>query len=324
LKDKLLITGGAGYIGSILSAYFLDRGFEVHVIDDLSSGSLNNLDKRAIFYQGSILDTRLLQESMQRVTAVFHCAAKSLVSESIHKSELYNQVNVEGTGNLLTQMKSLDIHKLIFSSTCAVYGQPEQIPISEKSTTVPISPYGVSKLKADKLITESTKNGNLSAISFRFFNIAGSYENNEGIWFNETRENETHLIPNLIKSEPSEVFEVFGIDYPTHDGSCVRDFLHIKDLARAYELALNNNLNNPEHQIINLGSGAGTSVLEVIAITEEVLKRRIKVLHSKSREGDPATLVAYIEKAKQILDWQPELDIRQIIQSAWQGYSKVR
>ena len=323
MKDKLLITGGAGYIGSVLAAYFLDRGFSVNVIDDLSSGSLNNLDKRAVFYQGSILDSKILQESLQQVTTVFHCAAKSLVSESMHKSELYYQVNVEGTRNLLIQMKSMNICKLIFSSTCAVYGQPKEIPISEKSATVPISPYGVSKLKADELITESTKNDNLSAISFRFFNISGSYENNERIWFSEAREHETHLIPNLIKSNPNEVFEVFGLDYPTHDGSCVRDFLHVKDLARAYELALNN-LNGSEHQIINLGSGAGTSVLEVISITEEILRREIKILPTNSREGDPATLVAGIDKAKQLLDWQPELSIRQVIKSSWQGYSKIR
>lgn len=323
MKDKLLITGGAGYIGSVISSYFLDRGYQVNIIDDLSSGSLSNVDQRATFFQGNILDTPILSNSMQGVTAVFHFAAKSLVGESIVNADLYYKVNTEGTRNILDQMKAMSIEKIIFSSTCAVYGQPEQIPISEKSSTSPISPYGISKLKADNLIGEVAKSNGLAAISFRFFNISGSYQNGLGNWINESRSIETHLVPNLLQSVKGSDFKVFGLDYPTPDGSCIRDYLHVLDLARAYELALGN-LSKSEHKIINLGSGIGRSVLEIISTTEEVVGHKIKTSPAKAREGDPAILVADIQLAKKFLDWQPEFTTKQIIQSAWEGLSNIR
>ena len=323
MKDKLLITGGAGYIGSVISSYFLDRGYQVNIIDDLSSGSLSNVDQRATFFQGNILDTPILSNSMQGVTAVFHFAAKSLVGESIVNADLYYKVNTEGTRNILDQMKAMSIEKIIFSSTCAVYGQPEQIPISEKSSTSPISPYGISKLKADNLIGEVAKSNGLAAISFRFFNISGSYQNGLGNWINESRSIETHLVPNLLQSVKGSDFKVFGLDYPTPDGSCIRDYLHVLDLARAYELALGN-LSKSEHKIINLGSGIGRSVLEIISATEEVVGHKIKISPVKAREGDPAILVADIQLAKKFLDWQPEFTTKQIIQSAWEGLSNIR
>ncbi len=323
MKDKLLITGGAGYIGSVISSYFLDRGHQVNIIDDLSSGNLRNIDQRATFFQGNILDTQTLSSSMQGVTAVFHFAAKSLVGESMVNADLYNKVNTEGTRNILDQMKVMSIEKIIFSSTCAVYGQPKQIPISEKSPTNPISPYGISKLKADNLIGEVVNSNELAAISFRFFNISGSYQNGLGNWINESRAIETHLVPNLLQSVKGSGFKVFGLDYPTPDGSCIRDYLHVLDLARAYELALSN-LSKSEHKIINLGSGIGRSVLEIISATEEVVGHKIKISPVKAREGDPAILVADIQLAKKLLDWQPEFTTKQIIQSAWEGLSNIR
>jgi UDP-glucose 4-epimerase len=323
LKDKLLITGGAGYIGSVISSYFLDRNYQVNIIDDLSSGSLDNIDQRAFFFKGSILDTSLLRESMQGVTTVLHFAAKSLVGESVSNSDLYYKVNIQGTKNILDQMKVMQIDRIIFSSTCAVYGQPKEVPISEKSTTDPISPYGISKLKADELLTEIAESDQLAALSFRFFNISGSYMNSLGRWVNESRQIETHLIPNLIHSVNGTDFKVFGLDYPTPDGSCIRDYLHVIDLARAYELALGH-LKKSEHRIINLGSGVGRSVLEIIAITEEVVGSKIEISLAKSRAGDPAILVADIELAKKLLDWQPEFTAKQIIQSSWEGFSEIR
>lgn len=323
MKDKLLITGGAGYIGSVISSYFLDRNYQVNIIDDLSSGSLDNIDQRAVFFQGSILDTSLLRESMQGVTTVLHFAAKSLVGESVSNSDLYYKVNIQGTKNILDQMKVMQIDRIILSSTCAVYGQPKEVPISEKSTTDPISPYGISKLKADELLTEIAESDQLAALSFRFFNISGSYMNSLGRWVNESRQIETHLIPNLLHSVNGTDFKVFGLDYPTPDGSCIRDYLHVIDLARAYELALNH-LKKSEHRIINLGSGVGRSVLEVIAITEEVVGSKIEISPAKSRAGDPAILVADIELAKKLLDWQPEFTTKQIIQSSWEGFSEIR
>lgn len=323
MKDKLLITGGAGYIGSVISSYFLDRNYQVNIIDDLSSGSLDNIDQRAFFFKGSILDTSLLRESMQGVTTVLHFAAKSLVGESVSNSDLYYKVNIQGTKNILDQMKVMQIDRIIFSSTCAVYGQPKEVPISEKSTTDPISPYGISKLKADELLTEIAESDQLAALSFRFFNISGSYMNSLGRWVNESRQIETHLIPNLIHSVNGTDFKVFGLDYPTPDGSCIRDYLHVIDLARAYELALGH-LKKSEHRIINLGSGVGRSVLEIIAITEEVVGSKIEISLAKSRAGDPAILVADIELAKKLLDWQPEFTAKQIIQSSWEGFSEIR
>lgn len=323
MKDKLLITGGAGYIGSVISSYFLDRNYQVNIIDDLSSGSLDNIDQRAVFFKGSILDTSLLRESMQGVTTVLHFAAKSLVGESVSNSDLYYKVNIQGTKNILDQMKVMQIDRIIFSSTCAVYGQPKEVPISEKSTTDPISPYGISKLKADELLTEIAESDQLAALSFRFFNISGSYMNSLGRWVNESRQIETHLIPNLLHSVNGTDFKVFGLDYPTPDGSCIRDYLHVIDLARAYELALGH-LKKSEHRIINLGSGVGRSVLEIIAITEEVVGSKIEISLAKSRAGDPAILVADIELAKKLLDWQPEFTAKQIIQSSWEGFSEIR
>jgi UDP-glucose 4-epimerase len=323
LKDKLLITGGAGYIGSVISSYFLDRNYQVNIIDDLSSGSLDNIDQRAVFFKGSILDTSLLRESMQGVTTVLHFAAKSLVGESVSNSDLYYKVNIQGTKNILDQMKVMQIDRIVFSSTCAVYGQPKEVPISEKSTTDPISPYGISKLKADELLTEIAESDQLAALSFRFFNISGSYMNSLGRWVNESRQIETHLIPNLLHSVNGTDFKVFGLDYPTPDGSCIRDYLHVIDLARAYELALGH-LKKSEHRIINLGSGVGRSVLEIIAITEEVVGSKIEISLAKSRAGDPAILVADIELAKKLLDWQPEFTAKQIIQSSWEGFSEIR
>ena len=323
MKDKLLITGGAGYIGSVISSYFLDRNYQVNIIDDLSSGSLDNIDQRAFFFKGSILDTSLLRESMQGVTTVLHFAAKSLVGESVSNSDLYYKVNIQGTKNILDQMKVMQIDRIIFSSTCAVYGQPKEVPISEKSTTDPISPYGISKLKADELLTEIAESDQLAALSFRFFNISGSYMNSLGRWVNESRQIETHLIPNLLHSVNGTDFKVFGLDYPTPDGSCIRDYLHVIDLARAYELALGH-LKKSEHRIINLGSGVGRSVLEIIAITEEVVGSKIEISLAKSRAGDPAILVADIELAKKLLDWQPEFTAKQIIQSSWEGFSEIR
>lgn len=323
MKDKLLITGGAGYIGSVISSYFLDRNYQVNIIDDLSSGSLDNIDQRAVFFKGSILDTSLLRESMQGVTTVLHFAAKSLVGESVSNSDLYYKVNIQGTKNILDQMKVMQIDRIILSSTCAVYGQPKEVPISEKSTTDPISPYGISKLKADELLTEIAESDQLAALSFRFFNISGSYMNSLGRWVNESRQIETHLIPNLLHSVNGTDFKVFGLDYPTPDGSCIRDYLHVIDLARAYELALGH-LKKSEHRIINLGSGVGRSVLEIIAITEEVVGSKIEISLAKSRAGDPAILVADIELAKKLLDWQPEFTAKQIIQSSWEGFSEIR
>ena len=318
---KVLITGGAGYIGSILTAYMLDQGYEVLVLDDLSVGKLQNVDKRAKFIEGSILSKQNLQESLLGVNLVIHCAAKSLVGESVEKPDLYHQVNIEGTKQLLAVMKELNVLNIIFSSSCAVYGQPEHLPISEQDLCKPVSPYGATKLACDNLLADEAANG-LAAISLRFFNVGGSYKTSLGNWINETRDVETHLIPNLIKQLASKgqdgIIKVFGDKWPTPDGSCIRDYLHIQDLARAHLLAIEQ-LKVGEHKIYNLGAGHGSSVFEVISTARQVTARSIKTLIVEPRSGDPAVLLADIEKAGTELNWQPQFTLKDIVASSWQG-----
>jgi UDP-glucose 4-epimerase len=321
MTRKVLVTGGAGYIGSILTAYMLDQGYKVVVLDDLSVGKLQLIDKRAKFIKGSILSRESLEEALSGIDLVIHCAAKSLVGESVEKPDLYHQVNIEGTRQLLTVMKELSVLKIIFSSSCAVYGQPKQIPISEHTSCKPVSPYGDTKLACDHLLADKTISG-LAAISFRFFNISGSYKTTLGNWINETRDIETHLIPRLIKKLASEeelgTIKVFGDKWPTPDGSCIRDYLHVEDLARAHLLAIKQ-LKMGEHKIYNLGGGHGSSVFEVINIAQEVTGHSLKSLIAEPRLGDPAVLLADIKKAKTELNWQPQFTLKDIITSSWQG-----
>ena len=318
---KVLITGGAGYIGSILTAYMLDQGYEVVVLDDLSVGKLHNVDKRAKFIQGSILSKQSLQEALVGIDLVIHCAAKSLVGESVEKPDLYHQVNIESTKLLLSVMKELNVLNIIFSSSCAVYGEPERLPISEQTLCKPVSPYGETKLACDNLLADETLNG-LAAISFRYFNVGGSYKTSLGNWINETRDVETHLIPILIKQLASKgqdgTIKVFGDKWPTPDGSCIRDFLHIVDLAKAHLLAIEQ-LKVGEHKIYNLGAGHGSSVFEVINTAQQVTARSIKTLIVEPRSGDPAVLLADIEKAGTELNWQPQFTLKDIVASSWQG-----
>jgi UDP-glucose 4-epimerase len=220
-------------------------------------------------------------------------------------------------------MKELNILNIIFSSSCAVYGQPEQLPISEHTSCKPVSPYGDTKLACDHLLADEAVNS-LAAISFRFFNVGGSYKTTLGNWINETRDVETHLIPNLINQLASEgqvgTIKVFGDKWPTPDGSCIRDYLHVEDLARAHLLAIKQ-LQTGEHKIYNLGAGDGSSVFKVINTAQEVTARSIKSLIVEPRSGDPAVLLADIKKARTELNWKPQFTLKDIIASSWQGIS---
>jgi len=322
---KILITGGAGYIGSVLTAYLLDQNYQVVVLDDLSVGKSSSVDSRATFITGSILDIGILNKALFGVDLVIHCAAKSLVGESVEKPELYHQVNVEGTRNLLAAMKDKGISNIIFSSTCAVYGQPQKVPINENQECNPISPYGKTKLRCDELLSEATKTG-IAAISFRFFNVSGSYKTTLGNWINEERDIETHLIPlllrQLLKEELSGEIYVFGDEWPTPDGSCIRDYLHVQDLAQAHLLALDT-LEKGVHKVYNLGSTHGSSVFEVINTAKDVTLRSLKTLISKPRPGDPPVLLADISKAKAELNWSPRFTLKDIVTSSWQGLNNT-
>jgi UDP-glucose 4-epimerase len=321
MVKKILVTGGAGYIGSVLTSYLLDKDYQVVVLDDLSVGKLSAVDKRATFVNGSILDRSTLDKALTGINLVIHCAAKSLVGESVEKPELYKQVNIEGTKQLLIAMSEHKITSIIFSSSCAVYGQPEQLPITEQAVCSPVSPYGQTKLACDELLKDAAKVG-MAAISFRFFNVGGSYKTTLGNWINEEREVETHLIPKLLKqlSVKDSLVEiaVFGDKWATADGSCIRDYLHVADLATAHLLAISN-LQKGVHKIYNLGSTHGSSVFEVINTTQEVTSRKIKSVITDPRPGDPAVLLADISKAKDELNWSPKFTLKDILTSSWQG-----
>jgi UDP-glucose 4-epimerase len=326
LKRKILITGGAGFIGSVISSYLLDNEYEVAVIDDLSTGNLGALDERATFFQGSILDKSFLTTALNGVDTVIHCAAKSIVEESVQKPELYEQVNYQGTKVLLGVMNQLGVSKIIFSSTAAVYGDTKTQPMSESAELSALNPYGESKIKCEEEIGRRVTEG-LSAITFRYFNVAGSYKNVLDKLFFENHENESHLIPkilnNLNNGDKEVAVEIYGDKWQTLDGTCIRDYLHVKDLAHAHLLALNK-LTPGEHQNINLGSGIGYSVFEVVDQIDKTVGVRLHKNICPARSGDPAVLLADLRKAKEYLDWQPRLGLSEIIFDSWQGSQQLR
>jgi UDP-glucose 4-epimerase len=326
LKRKILITGGAGFIGSIISSHLLDNGFEVVVIDDLSTGSKDALDERATFFQGSILDKSFLTTALAGVDTVIHCAAKSIVEESVSKPELFEQVNYQGTKVLLDAMTQVRVNRIIFSSTAAVYGEAKTQPIPESAELSALNPYGESKVKSEEEIGKKVVDG-LAAITFRYFNIAGSYKNNLGKVFFENHENESHLIPKILyklnMGDKEVTVDIYGDKWQTPDGSCIRDYLHVKDLAHAHLLALNK-LTKGEYQIINLGSGKGYSVFEVIDQIDKSVGVKLNRNICPARLGDPAVLLADIGKAKEILGWQPKSGIAEIIADSWQGSQQLR
>ena len=325
MKQKLLITGGAGFIGSVLTAYLLDHGCEVVLVDDLSTGHSKTIDSRASLIQASILDKSAVVAALVGVNTVIHCAAKSLVEESVSSPELYHQVNTEGTRVLLEAMKEAQVTNIIFSSTAAVYGDSKIQPITESSEIKPVNPYGKSKFEAERLISTFCSNG-LAGITFRYFNVAGSYQSSTGQLHIEDHKNETHLIPKIMKSyiknkEKSQV-EIYGDSWPTKDGSCIRDYLHVVDLAHAHLLALDA-LKVGRNQVFNLGSGIGYSVFEIVNEIEKVVGDKLDQVISPARSGDPAVLLADIEKAKKELGWMPKANLNQIIFDSWQGAKQL-
>lgn len=325
MKQKLLITGGAGFIGSVLTAYLLDHGCEVVVVDDLSTGHSEAIDSRASLIQASILDKAVLVEALAGVNTVIHCAAKSLVEESISKPELYKQINTEGSRILLEAMSEAKVSNVIFSSTAAVYGDSKIQPILESGAINPVNLYGQSKIEAEGLISKFCING-FAGITFRYFNVAGSYQSSSGQLLTEDHKNETHLIPKIMKNyienkEKAQV-EIYGDSWPTNDGSCIRDYLHVTDLAAAHLLALDV-LEVGKNQVFNLGSGSGYSVFEVVNEIEKVVEDKLSKVITPNRPGDPAVLLADIDKAKGVLDWRPKANLNQIISDSWQGVKQL-
>jgi len=306
-----LVTGGAGYIGSTAVAMLLSAGYEVNVLDDLSTGHADSLPAEVKLVKGSLLSDQALEEAISGCDAVMHFAAKSLVGESVEKPDLYRDVNVGGSTALLAKMRTHGISKIVFSSTAATYGEPKRIPISERDLPEPKNPYGQTKLEIDQLIGQS----GFSAISLRYFNVAGALKSEIG-WLAERHDPETHLIPNILKSNAQNPIKIFGTDWPTADGTCIRDYVHVVDLIEAHIAALNN-LPNQSHEIINLGSGTGYSVREVIAAAEAAVGHQIPSIESGRRAGDPAVLIADISKARSYLNWEPKRELKQMVLDTW-------
>nr|WP_205830033.1 UDP-glucose 4-epimerase GalE [Microbispora sp. CL1-1] len=314
----MLVTGGAGYIGSVVAAQLLEEGHEVTVLDDLSTGHADAVPAGAAFVQASITEAGgVLSEGFD---AVLHFAAKSLVGESVEKPGLYWSNNLGGTLALLDAMRQAGVNRIVFSSTAATYGEPERTPILETDPTRPGNPYGASKLAVDTALTAFAGMYGLGAVSLRYFNVAGAYGE-----FRERHTVETHLIPNILKVAlgERESVSVFGTDYPTPDGTCIRDYVHVADLARAHLLALDA-CTPGEHRIYNLGSGTGFSVKEVVDVCREVTGHPIPTTVAARRPGDPAVLVASSEKIQHELGWKPaHASLRDMVTDAWTASTKT-
>ena len=309
---KILVTGGAGYIGSVLVNKLIEQGHQVNVIDDLSNGFRENIDRRAKFTEGSILDKGNLNQALEGVEVVYHLAAKIRVEEGEAKPELYKKVNIEGTLDLIKACVDKKIAKFIFASTAAVYGDPEEFPVNENSKTNPVNVYGATKLEIDKYLEANAKNMGISTICFRFFNIGGALKTKEGSWLKIKHEGATHLIPSILHSSSNKPLLIFGNDWPTKDGTPTRDFVHVVDLADALIKALNS-LNKAGNQVINLGTATGSTVLEVVKTAEKSLNKVISYNFAGRRAGDSFALVTSNQKAKEILNWQPTKTLSDIL-----------
>ena len=263
------------------------------------------------FVQGSLLNVDEVADALTSCDAVMHFAGKSLVGESVEKPDLYHSVNVDGTRILLDQMRKQSITKIVFSSSAATYGEPKVVPILETAETIPTNPYGATKLTIDHMITaEATAHG-ISAASLRYFNVAGALKAERG-WLAERHNPETHLIPNVLRSTTDNPVKIFGTDWPTEDGTCIRDYVHVIDLIDAHLKALTS-LGKPGHEIYNLGSGSGYSVREVVAAASSATGHQIPFIASPRRAGDPAVLIADISKAKSKLRWEPTRDMNTMV-----------
>ena len=312
---KVLVTGGAGYIGSVLTHQLIAKGYVVNVIDDLSNGFAENIHKDAVFTEGSILDSTTLSKSLDGVDAVLHLAAKIRVEEGEEFPDLYKKVNIEGTLNLLKICKEKGIKKFVFASTAAVYGEPEDFPVTEKSKVAPVNVYGQTKLEIDQYLAVNAEKQGIAVISFRFFNVGGALKSSDGKWLRIKHEGATHLIPSILHSSSNKPLSIFGNDWPTLDGTPVRDFVHVADLADALVESLNH-LTMPGHQIINLGTATGSTVLQVVNTAEKVLNKKINYKFASRRAGDSFALVTSNEKAKNVLKWSPTKNLSDILQDA--------
>lgn len=323
-RKTILVTGGSGFIGSQVNQLLLQAGFDTVILDNSIHGSFRSLyyDK---FHCGDINNPENLQDIFQKypIDAVMHFAALIDVGESIKAANTYYKNNVVGLLNLLDVMLQFRIHYFVFSSSAAVYGQPTFIPISEKHPLNPMNPYGKTKFIAEMILEDYSASFGLRYSSLRYFNAAGG--DPEGKIKND-KPRESNLIPKVLRSFiENSLITVYGTDYPTFDGTCIRDYIHVYDLATAHLLALDALMKGASSSVYNLGNGSGYSVKEVISIAEEVTGKKGNVIHGPRRAGDPAILLADATKAKQELGWSPRFpEIKTIIADAWKSYSDVQ
>lgn len=316
---SILVCGGAGYIGSHTVYKLIEQGKDVVIIDNLQSGHMDAVHPKAKFYKGDIRDFEILDKifTENNIECIVHFAANSLVGESMVKPLLYFNNNVYGMQVLLESMVKHNIKNIVFSSTAAVYGEPKRIPILEDDDTCPTNTYGETKLTMEKMMKWCNKAYGINYVALRYFNAAGSLGDGT---IGEDHNPETHLIPLILQVplKKREAITVFGTDYNTPDGTCLRDYIHVLDLADAHIKAVEYLKAGNESNVFNLGNGVGFSVKEMIKAAEEVTNQEIKVILGERRAGDPAQLIASSEKARTILGWAPKYtDVKQIINDAW-------
>ena len=315
----ILVTGGAGYIGSHAVRRLLEKGYNVVILDNLSRGNDKSVPKDTPFYSFDISDKKQLTELLtkHKIDAVMHFAAFAYVGESVDEPSMYYENNMMQSKIFFDTLVQNNVKKLIFSSTCATYGTPETVPITEQEKQKPINPYGWTKLMIEQVLKDYDTAYDFKHIALRYFNAAGAAYN-----IGEDHDPETHLIPIVLQValNQREKIKIFGNDYETRDGTCIRDYIHVIDLADAHILALEYLFENNKSDFFNLGTGLGTSVKEIIEIAREITQHPIPVEETPRRAGDPATLVADSEKAKSILKWNPQLTVREVIKSAWEWH----
>ena len=316
---SILVTGGAGYIGSHAVYQLIDRGNDVVVIDNLQTGHQEAVHPEAKFYEGDLRDRDFMQEvfSKEKIEGVIHFAANSLVGESMEKPLKYYDNNVYGTQVLLETMVAFDVPYIVFSSTAATYGEPEKVPITEDMPTNPTNTYGETKLAMEKMMKWCEIAYGIRFVSLRYFNVAGARQTGE---IGEDHNPETHLIPVVLETalEKREKIVIFGDDYPTADGTCIRDYIHVEDLIDAHILAFDYLKDGGKSDIFNLGSSQGFSVKEIVDMARKVTGKEIPAEIGPRRPGDPSVLIASSEKAKKVLGWNPvRTNIEQIITDAW-------
>lgn len=317
--QTILVSGGAGYIGSHTVRVLLEQGYKPVVLDSLVTGHRQSVPSDVPFIQGDIADSRLVKEIVKRekISAVIHFAARSLIGESVAKPDLYFDENTAKTNRFVSALIASGVKRIVFSSTAATYGIPEEVPIPESSPTNPINPYGLSKLMIEQSFSWLEKAYGLEWMALRYFNAAGAALDGS---LGEHHIPETHLIPLVLKTGlgQREAIQIFGTDYPTPDGTCIRDYIHVLDLARAHVLALEALERGIGSGVFNVGTGSGYSVREVIETARQVTGRMIPVVESPRRPGDPDQLVAKVERIHALLGWTPQYSsLEQIIASAW-------